>query len=69
MFNNCRSLKVLNIKNFELSSGASFERMLDNCNKSLIYCIEEGAILEKMRESGFNNNQCSNICFLKIVNL
>ena len=65
MFNNCRSLKVLNIKNFELSSGASFERILDNCNKSLIYCIEEGAILEKMKESGFNNNQCSNICFNK----
>ena len=43
IFNNCTSLKSLNLKSFVFNS-INNENMFNNCSSSLQYCINDGDI-------------------------
>ena len=70
LFYNCKSLISLDLKHFDnynLSETIPCNNMFDNCNKILIYCINDNQkILGQLTD--FPNNNCSNPCFTNSLN-
>ena len=70
LFYNCKSLISLDLKHFDdynVSETIPCNNMFDNCNKTLIYCINGNQkILDQLTD--FPNNNCSNPCFTNSLN-
>ena len=61
MFSNCSSLYALNLTNFNFSS-ASFNKMFDNCNPNLKYCIDNTKIYIFRNLLNEYENNCTDVC-------
>ena len=71
IFSGCSSLKVLNIESFAYNQpDINTEKMFDNCNQSMIYCINKDNSPEDVinQLSDFPNLYCSETCFQNIDN-
>ena len=70
MFSKCYHLTTLNLSSFDTSHVSNMTNMFDDCNIT-IYCIINRDInlrtnlLSKLIDSSFENNNCTELCFLK----
>ena len=67
MFNGCTNLKLLNLKSFTYESlnDGYIDDMFNNCNQSMIYCINKDNTPDDIKNllSNFPNLYCSDDCY------